>query len=343
MTSFNWVASSKSSTSNRNDGKSLKIATWNVNSIRSRLEHVSDFLSNQNPDILLLQETKCTDDQFPHDQFSPMPYNISIHGQKSYNGVAIFSKYPIDEVKNNFDGNPIPDQARFLEITCDTPVGYSRIISVYVPNGGEVGSDKFAIKLDFLDGLKAYLDSIQSEDENLIIGGDFNVAPFDIDVYDPEVLKNTTCCTEVEKERMRVFLRHCKESYRASAEYDKEVIQSEYFIDKMPEYTASKPSKMVNHSTGLPRQSLTPSLTLLPRNDEATLIDLYRIANPDLQEFSWWDYRAAGFARNHGLRIDFLLSNASAAKKLKECYIDKSYRSLEKPSDHVPVVAVFGV
>ncbi len=260
----------------------LKIATWNVNSIRSRLEHVSDFLSSQIPDILLLQETKCTDDQFPHDQFSSMPYNVSLHGQKSYNGVAIFSKYPIDEVKTNFDGNPIPDQARFLEITCNTPVGYSRIISVYVPNGGEVGSDKFAIKLDFLDGLKAYLDSIQSKDENLIIGGDFNVAPFDIDLYDPEVLKNTTCCTEVEKEKM---------------------------------------------------------LALLGDN----FADLYRIANPDLQEFSWWDYRSAGFARNHGLRIDFLLANENAARKLKECYIDKSYRSLEKPSDHVPVVAVFGV
>lgn len=258
----------------------FKIATWNVNSIRSRLGHVTDFLQEQDPCILLLQETKCTNDQFPHEQFSALPYNISIYGQKSYNGVAIFSKYPIDEVKTDFAGNPCPEQARFLEITCQTPIGYSRIISVYVPNGGEVASDKFAMKLEFLSALTSYLSTIENADENLIIGGDFNVAPFDIDVYDPAALVNTTCFTEVEKNKMRILLNEGFE-------------------------------------------------------------DLYRLKHPDEQEFSWWDYRAAGFARNLGMRIDFLLGNGNVLGKLRACYMDKSHRGKPQPSDHIPVVAHF--
>lgn len=258
----------------------MKVATWNVNSIRSRLEHSVSFLKQQDPCLLLLQETKCIDDLFPHDQFSNMPYNISINGQKSYNGVAIFSKYPIDEVKTDFVGNPCPEQARFLEVTCSTPIGYSRIISVYVPNGGKVGSEKFNMKLEFLSSFTSYLNSIDANDENLIVGGDFNVAPFDIDVYDSTVLANTTCFTEIEKNKMRLLLNMGFE-------------------------------------------------------------DLYRLANPGSQEFSWWDYRAAGFQRNLGMRIDFLLGNNNVLSKLKACYIDTSLRSKPQPSDHAPVIAEF--
>ena len=258
----------------------FKIATWNVNSIRSRLDHATDFMQAENPDILLVQETKCTNDQFPHDRFAHMPYNISVHGQKSYNGVAIFSKYPIDDVKTDLPNSSCAEQARFLEITCYTPIGYSRIICVYVPNGGEVDSDKFVMKLKFLDALTAYLTSIKSPDENLIIGGDFNVAPFDIDVYDPKALVNTTCFTEIEKQKMR----------------------------------------------GLLNQGFE---------------DLYRLLHKDEHGFTWWDYRAAGFPRNLGLRIDALLGNHNAASKLSECYVAKAYRALEKASDHAPLVAKF--
>lgn len=184
----------------------FKVATWNVNSIRSRLLHASEFMQQHNPDILLLQETKCTNELFPRGHFSTFPYNVSIHGQKSYNGVAIFSKYPLDEVKTDFADNPCPEQARFIEASCQTSIGYCRIISVYVPNGGEVGSEKFALKLEFLKALTDYLKKLNSFDENLIIGGDFNVAPFDIDVYDPAALVNTTCFTEIEKNKMRTLL-----------------------------------------------------------------------------------------------------------------------------------------
>jgi exodeoxyribonuclease-3 len=257
-----------------------KIVSWNINSIRSKIDHVLEFLKEHDPDILLLQETKCENHQFPHQEFASLPYNISIHGEKSYNGVAIFSKYVIDEVKTDFPGNPCAHQARFIEVTCMMPIGYSRIICVYVPNGGEVDSDKFKMKLDFYDALTSYLKSIQSREENVIIGGDFNVAPFDIDCYDPKALENTTCATLVEKQKFRTILNY---GYH----------------------------------------------------------DLYRIHAPKMQEFSWWDYRAGAFQRDNGMRIDMILANSLGADKMSDFIMDKSYRAKDKPSDHIPIIAIF--
>lgn len=260
---------------------SLKVASWNVNSIRSRIDHVLEFLQDESPDFLLLQETKCEDAQFPDDAFASLPYNILKSGQKSYNGVAILSKIPVDEIKTDFPGNPCSDQARFIEIACTTSIGYSSIISVYVPNGSEIGSDKFAVKLEFYDALTSYLLSIKKHDEHIIIGGDFNVAPFDIDVYSVLDLQNALCFSAPEKNKFR----------------------------------------------GLLNQGFE---------------DLYRLSHTNVQEFSWWDYRAGGFEKNLGLRIDMILGTISAANVLSDCFIATRYRGLDKPSDHAPVVAVFG-
>ena len=184
----------------------FKIASWNVNSVRARIEHVVAFLEDHKPDVLLLQETKCENSQFPHDAFTSTAYNIYTHGQKSYNGVAIFSKTPADEVKTNFAGNPLPEEARFLEISCMTSVGYAKIVSVYIPNGRLVGSEHFAIKLDFYDKLTAYLSSIKTRDEGIIIGGDLNVAPFDIDVYSVKDLENSVGFTLDERYKLRALI-----------------------------------------------------------------------------------------------------------------------------------------
>ena len=181
----------------------MKIASWNVNSIKARFNHIQEFIKEHNPDILLLQETKCTNENFPHQDFESLPYNIYVHGQKSYNGVAIFSKYRADEVITDFPENPCSSDARFIKIKFFSPIGFLNVISVYVPNGGEVGSEKFELKLKFYDSLIAYLKSIQSFDEKLIIGGDFNVAPFNIDVYSPKILEQTTCFTTIEKNKLR--------------------------------------------------------------------------------------------------------------------------------------------
>lgn len=185
---------------------SISVVTWNVNSVKARLQHLIEFLEKHNPDFLCLQELKCETDSFPAEALSSLPYNLYIHGQKSYNGVAILSKIPADEIKTNFPGNPISDQARFIEGGFNTDLGYFRIISLYMPNGGEVGSDKYQIKLDFYDNFTNYVAQINSIDENLCIGSDYNVAPFDIDVYSPSALANSTCFTLAERKKMRTLM-----------------------------------------------------------------------------------------------------------------------------------------
>lgn len=184
----------------------IKIATWNINSIRSRIDQVVHWLQSNNIDIALLQELKCTNDQFPYSLIEELGYNCYVFGEKSYNGVAIISKFSADETFENFLGSPCPNQARYIEATMNLPIGYTRISSVYVPNGGEVDSDKFKIKMDFYDAFSKYISTKQDLDENFIIGGDFNVALNDSDVYSPDTLRNTTCFTNIERKKLRSFI-----------------------------------------------------------------------------------------------------------------------------------------
>jgi exodeoxyribonuclease-3 len=185
---------------------SFKIVTWNVNSIKVRLNHLREFIKEHDPDVICLQELKCETAKFPSEELSDLPYNLYIHGQKTYNGVAILSKIPADEVTTELPGNPIPEQARFIECGFNTPMGYARIISLYAPNGGEVDSDKYAIKLDFYDAFTKYINSKKSFEEKLFIGSDYNIAPFDIDVYSSQKLRNSTCFTLTEQKKLRTIL-----------------------------------------------------------------------------------------------------------------------------------------
>ena len=184
----------------------FKVATWNLNSINARLDHLTSFIAEHSPDIICLQELKCQNHQFPEDDLASAYYNCYVHGQKSYNGVAILSKIVADEVLTDFPGNPLPDQSRYLEISLMTEIGYCRIISLYAPNGGEVGSDKFEAKLDFYDALIQHLNSTISFEQQLIVCADFNITPFDLDLYDAEKLQNTLCCTPQERRRFRQLL-----------------------------------------------------------------------------------------------------------------------------------------
>lgn len=184
----------------------MKVATWNINSVKSRIPNFLEFVGDTDPDIILLQELKCETEKFPHDELSHLPYNFYVHGQKSYNGVAILSKFPADEILYNFEGNPCSEQARFIEARIQTPLGFYRIISLYAPNGGEVGSEKFELKLKFYDSLTKYFEESKRFNEKLLIGGDFNIAPFNIDVYSPIALANSTCFTLIERQKLRTFL-----------------------------------------------------------------------------------------------------------------------------------------
>ena len=167
----------------------MKIVTWNVNSIRARIEHLLQFLQDTGPDIVLLQETKTQDASFPFEPIEDLGYNIAHYGQKSYNGVAILSKHPLEDITRGLPGilpGGLPggareDEARYLEAV----VGDTRVISVYVPNGQAVGSEKYAYKLAFFKRLESHLAGLLKHKEKLVMGGDFNVAPTDNDVYNP--------------------------------------------------------------------------------------------------------------------------------------------------------------
>ena len=180
----------------------ISIATWNVNSIKARLPNVVEWLRNAKPDVVLLQELKCLEEAFPKMEIEDCGYNVAAHGQKTYNGVAILSKFPIEDVTRN-----IPefedDAARYIEGVISVGGGAIRVASVYVPNGQEPGSEKFQYKMRFFEKLHHHLKTLRDYDEKILIGGDYNCAPEDIDVYDPKSLRGTTCFHPDEQAHMR--------------------------------------------------------------------------------------------------------------------------------------------
>ncbi|WP_447582046.1 exodeoxyribonuclease III [Anaplasma marginale] len=197
----------------------IRILTWNVNSIRKRVAHLCSVLTEHRVDIALLQETKCTDDQFPLAELEDLGYRCYIHGQKSRNGVAILSKYPIvGELCNTvFDaeeeigtvqdtGSYSVTEARYLECLVDYQDVKVRVASVYVPNGQEVDTETFVYKLNFLRCLKARLLKLLAREDWLVIGGDYNVAPDDIDVYDAQALDGKLCFHPKERAGLREIL-----------------------------------------------------------------------------------------------------------------------------------------
>jgi exodeoxyribonuclease III len=187
--------------------KAAKIVSWNVNSIRSRFPVFIDFLGKYDPDIILLQEIKCETEKFPSLDIQGLGYNVAIYGQKTFNGVAILSKSPIEDIIRGVPGEFKDDQARYIE--CITYINGSaiRVASVYVPNGQDIDSEKFFYKLKFLERLSRHLENLLSYEEISVIGGDFNVAPEEIDVYDPDLLKGRICFNIKERKLFREILK----------------------------------------------------------------------------------------------------------------------------------------
>jgi exodeoxyribonuclease-3 len=183
----------------------MKIATWNVNSLSVRLPQVLAWLNANPVDALCLQELKLTDDKFPHGAFKKVGYEAVAFGQKTYNGVAIVSHKPVRDVARNIAGFP-DDQARVLAATLDTPAGPLRLINGYFVNGQEPGSEKFAYKMRWLQALQDMVRAELQAHPQLVLVGDFNVAPEDRDSYDPEGLRGTIHHTDEERAHFRALL-----------------------------------------------------------------------------------------------------------------------------------------
>jgi len=252
----------------------MKIATWNVNSIRQREGHVARWLERRQPDLLFLQEIKCEAAAFPALTFEALGYKAEIVGQKSYNGVAVLSRVPFTVVHRALPGLPDDDpQARYIEVEAGGLV----TIGIYLPNGNSRGEEGFAYKLRWMDLLAERIEGLLAEDRPLIVTGDFNVAPTDED-YAKGALSPTDALVRPE------------------------------------------------------------SRARLRRMIWAGMTDAIRAVRPTGAVYTFWDYQAAAWERNSGLRIDHALLSADLAERLVSAEPDRMEREQPQPSDHVPVM-----
>ncbi len=255
----------------------MRIATWNVNSLKVRLPQVLDWLQKNQPEVLALQETKTPDENFPLVEIEAAGYQACYSGQKTYNGVAVLSRAPATDPVTDIPSLDDP-QRRILAVN----VNGVRVVNLYVVNGQEVDSEKFEYKLHWLEQVSAYLRSELARHRYLAVLGDFNIAPQDRDVHDPELWREKVLCSTREREALNKML-------------------------------------------------------------EAGLVDVFRQFDQSEKSFSWWDYRAAAFRRNRGLRIDLILASRELARLCTGAAIDTGPRKHQRPSDHTPVFAEFSL
>jgi exodeoxyribonuclease III len=184
----------------------MRIATWNVNSVRQRLEHLQTWLKETAPDIVCLQEIKCTDEAFPREPIEALGYNVAVHGQKTWNGVALLSKCPFDEVAPGLIGDDADVQARFLEALVSTKTGVLRVVSLYLPNGNPPHTEKYAYKLAWMERLTRFARERLKLEEPMVLAGDYNVIPAPEDARRPEVWVNDALFLPQTRERFRALI-----------------------------------------------------------------------------------------------------------------------------------------
>ncbi len=290
----------------------MKIASWNVNSIKARLEHVKRWLTTHQPDLLLLQELKGLD--FPTSEFEALGYHAHTVTQKAYNGVAILSKAPQKMILNQLPGDEKDEQARYLEIDYPplTPPqaggiegGSFRVINIYLPNGNPVNptpssrdlitgspsakkdpavkpqddgfSEKYTYKLSWMDRLYDRLKILRDDRIPFIIGGDFNVIPHDKDCHDPKAWEGDALFRPESRAKFCALL-------------------------------------------------------------NLGLTDAFRVNNNQAGDYTFWDYQAGAWPQNKGIRIDHFLLSPTLTDRLQSCVIDKNPRGEEKASDHTPII-----
>jgi len=180
----------------------MKIATWNVNSVKARLAHLLAWLDEAKPDVLCLQEIKCLDADFPALEIRGHGYHIETLGQRAYNGVALLSKEPARDVVRGLPDSGEDMQARYIEAT----FGDLRVASIYLPNGNPVGTDKYSYKLDWMERLAAHARALVESERPCVLAGDYNICPTDDDVYDPVGWREDALCRPESRHRFRVLL-----------------------------------------------------------------------------------------------------------------------------------------
>ncbi|MCK7611520.1 exodeoxyribonuclease III [Roseibium sediminicola] len=183
----------------------MKIATWNINGVKARIDVVQDWLKEAEPDIACLQEIKSVDENFPRTVFEDLGYNVETHGQKGFNGVALLSKHPLEDVQRGLPGNDADEQARYIEATVSTGTGAIRVGCLYLPNGNPLGTEKFPYKLDWMDRLIAHVERRLAEETPFFLLGDYNVIPDPIDAKNPENWRDDALFQPESRQRFRAL------------------------------------------------------------------------------------------------------------------------------------------
>ncbi|MCL2713576.1 MAG: exodeoxyribonuclease III [Alphaproteobacteria bacterium] len=254
----------------------IRVATWNVNSVRQRLPHLLQWLGECAPDIVCLQEIKCIDEAFPRLEIEALGYNILTHGQKTFNGVALLSKLRFDSFSIGLEGDDGDHQARFLDASFSLTRSSLHLACLYLPNGNPLDSDKYPYKLNWMARLHDYARARLSGEQPVILAGDFNVIPTAGDVHNPAAWTNDALFTTATREHFQSLL-------------------GLGFCDAL---------RMVSDAPGI---------------------------------YTFWEYQAGAWQKNHGLRIDHILLSPQAGDRLGDVGIDSYVRDWDKPSDHVPL------
>ena len=186
----------------------MKIATWNINGVKARLEVALTWLKEASPDIVCLQEIKSVDEQFPAAAFEAIGYNVAVHGQKGFNGVALLSRRPFDEVHRGLPGAPDDVQSRYIEGVMSVPSGVVRVGGLYLPNGNPIDTDKFTYKLAWMDRLIAHARDLLAHEEPFVLAGDFNVIPQSADAKRPQDWVNDALAQPATRDAYRRLLAH---------------------------------------------------------------------------------------------------------------------------------------
>jgi len=253
----------------------MKVVSWNVNSVRARITNILNYIKESKPDVLMVQEIKTEEKNFPFDDFKNIGYNAYVFGQKSYNGVAFLSKKKINKINMKFlkDKN---NQSRIIVGDINYKNKIIKIINIYAPNGNPINTEKYDYKKYWYDNFIKQVKKTLIENENVIIGGDFNIIPEKIDVYNYKNFENDALFRSEIRKRFQILI-------------------------------------------------------------DLGFQDSYRHFYKDKQDFTFWDYMAGSWRKNHGMRIDHFLVSNKILNIIKKIVINKKPRSKLKPSDHTPI------